>query len=154
MKSLTMPFFAIVLASLSVARVGASQERPATGAGHRGLAPDQVVWTEQRPGFWSAAIDGDPMAPGKPYSLMLKLADGQWIPPHWHPNDNRVFVVSGTLLMGMGDSLDVKAAAAQGPGTFNLVPARARHYEGARGETVLLLYGIGPLTTTFVKPGG
>jgi oxalate decarboxylase/phosphoglucose isomerase-like protein (cupin superfamily) len=110
----------------------------------------QVTW-KGGPGIWSAAVDGDPSVAGKPYSLYLKLADGQWIPPHWHPEDKRVFVVSGTLLMGMGTSLDKAAAVAQPAGTFNLVPAKTRHYEGAKGETILLLYGIGPLSTFYLK---
>ncbi len=119
---------------------------------HRSLTPDQIDWRAVRPGFWTAAVDGDPSVPDQPYSLMLKLADGEWILPHWHPRAKRVVVMSGTLLMGMGASLDRGAATAQPAGSFTLVPAGTRHYEGARGETVLLLYGTGPLTTTFVSP--
>jgi hypothetical protein len=129
-----------------------SQQPAKSPKGHLSLTPDQIQWKQEGPDLWSSAIDGDPDAVGKPYSLLLKLSDGKWIRPHWHPNDKRVVVISGTLLMGMGDSLDPRKAVVQPAGTFNLVPAETRHYEGARGETVVLLYGQGPLTTTFVKP--
>jgi hypothetical protein len=72
------------------------------------------------------------------------------IAPHWHPNDKRVTVLQGRLLMGHGSVLDTAATHPMQPGDWSLVPARTAHYEGASIETVVLLYGTGPLTTTFV----
>lgn len=120
--------------------------------GHVMVHPDSIRWSPARNGISSAVLEGQPSATGGVYSLALKLADGAWILPHWHPNDKRVAVLRGTLLMGMGDSLVVGTAAAIPAGGLVVVPANSRHYEGARGETVLLLYGIGPLITTFVRP--
>ena len=40
------------------------------------------------------------------YTLRLKMPDGYKIPPHWHPTDEHVTVLSGTLYIGMGDKLD------------------------------------------------
>lgn len=112
---------------------------------------DQVPWRTSPSGLASYAVEADPSVPGAAYSLLLKLPDGFWIPPHWHPLDKRVVVLAGVLLMGSGDRVDASAATALPVGGFVLVPARSHHYEGARGETVLLLYGTGPLQTNFLE---
>lgn len=119
---------------------------------HVMVHPDSIRWSPARNGISSAVLDGQPSTSGAVYTLALKLSDGAWIPPHWHPNDKRVAVIRGTLLMGMGDSLVHAAASEVRAGGLVVVPANSRHYEGARGETVLFLYGIGPLVTNFVQP--
>ena len=113
-----------------------------------------VSWRDAGDGLSIAALEGDPSASGAPYSLLLRVRDGAWIPPHWHPFDKRIMVLSGTLLMGTGDSVDAARATVLPAGGFSLVPARTHHYEGARGETTLLLYGTGPLTTNLVQHPG
>ena len=110
-----------------------------------------IKWNDGGAGLASAVLDGDPSAAGKSYSLLLKLRDGFWIQPHWHPFDKRVVVLQGTMLMGMGDVVDASKASALSVGGTSLVPAETHHFEGARGETILLLYGTGPLTTNFIK---
>ena len=100
-----------------------------------------------------ALVDGNPQKPGAHYSLLLKLPDGFWIQPHWHPFDKHVVVLQGTLLMSMGDTIAAPTATAMPSGSVIGVPARTHHAEGARGETILLLYGTGPLTTNYIpKP--
>ncbi len=55
------------------------------------------------------------------------------------------------MLMGMGDVADASRVSALAVGETSLVPAATHHLEGARGETILLLNGTGPLTTNFIK---
>jgi hypothetical protein len=116
-------------------------------------APDELSWRTLSPGLEMATVSGDPMAEGKPYSVMLRLASGRWIAPHWHPNEKVVAVMSGTLLFGHGETLDSSSARVVGPGGTVRVPATARHYEGARGQTLVLLTGLGPLRTNPVRAG-
>jgi len=46
------------------------------------------------------------------------------IPAHSHPTDEHVTVLSGTLYMGMGDTLDPEGGTALTVGGFALMPAR------------------------------
>ena len=64
-----------------------------------------VSWRDAGDGLSIAVLEGDPGASGAPYSLLLRVRDGAWIPPHWHPFDKRIMVLSGTLLMGTSDSV-------------------------------------------------
>ena len=52
-----------------------------------------------------AVMAGDPGATGL-VAVRLKMPAGYKIPAHWHPTDEQVTVVSGTLAIGMGDKLD------------------------------------------------
>jgi quercetin dioxygenase-like cupin family protein len=113
---------------------------------------DSMPWRPSGPGLEIAIIDGDPSVAGQPYTMMLRLADGAWIPPHTHNVPKRLLVVSGTLLVGHGEALDSAHAEPLMAGSFLLMPADHAHYEGGRGRTVVALYGIGPLRTVFVKP--
>jgi oxalate decarboxylase/phosphoglucose isomerase-like protein (cupin superfamily) len=111
-----------------------------------------VRW-EGSGGFASSVFEGDPAKPGM-YTMVVKLADGFWITPHWHPEAKRVVVLSGTLLMGSGAAFDKATATALAPGGFSVVPPHHVHFEGAKGETILLFTGCGPLATTFVDTAG
>ncbi len=113
---------------------------------------DSLVWRQARPGLETAVVEGDPSAVGVPYALGLRLEDGEWIPPHWHGLEKRIVVIEGAVLLGFGDAIEDASVRVLEPGVVAVVPAKAHHYEGARGRTTLVLLGIGPLTTTLVKP--
>jgi len=42
-------------------------------------------------------FEGEPLKDGSLYTLRLKMPDGYKIPPHWHPTDENLTVLSGTL---------------------------------------------------------
>lgn len=125
--------------------------RPESGS-HLMKALADVRW-EDGGGFASAVLEGDPARPGT-YTMVVKLADGFWIAPHWHPETKRVVVLSGTLLMGSGAGFDKSTATTLPQGGFSVVPPHHVHFEGAKGETILLFTGCGPLATTFVDTNG
>ena len=56
------------------------------------------------------------------------MPDGYLMPPHSHPSDELVEVVSGTLLVGMGDRTDVRNTQAVGVGDSGTAPAGMHHY--------------------------
>ena len=60
------------------------------------------------PGATMAVISGDP-AKTEPFVLRAQMPAGYTIGAHWHPTDEHVTVLSGTVAFGMGDKLD-KAA--------------------------------------------
>jgi quercetin dioxygenase-like cupin family protein len=103
------------------------------------------------PGAQIAVLAGDPTKTG-PYSVRLKFPANYDIPAHSHPTDENVAVVSGELFMGMGTKLDRKAGLGLGVGGFGLMPAQANHFAYTKGETTILLYGLGPVEFKYVNP--
>jgi quercetin dioxygenase-like cupin family protein len=99
-----------------------------------------------------AVLYGTPSKPG-PYALRVKLPPGFKILPHTHPDDRTVTVISGTLYCGKGDKFDEAAMEAFPPGSFLSVPAKAQHFNAARGEEVIFqVNGIGPTGSDYINP--
>lgn len=98
-----------------------------------------------------AVVEGDPTKAG-PYTMRLRMPDGYRIPPHFHPADEHVTVLSGTFLVGMGDRFDRAALKALPPTTFGMLPKGMRHFAEAKGATVIQLHGNGPWSLTYANP--
>lgn len=118
--------------------------------GHVTVQPDALVWRGEPGKLQTAIAEGNPQAAG-PFTMMLKLPDGVWIPPHFHNVDKRLIVITGELLMGHGDTIDAEHAAALKAGGVAVMPANTHHYEGGKGETIVALIANGPFTTTMVQ---
>jgi quercetin dioxygenase-like cupin family protein len=104
-------FMAVSLAGLGVAS-GAEKAKVKTH--HVMLTPDQIKWEPfppLGPGVQRAILAGDPDKVGSLFVFRIKQQDGSKIPPHWHPVDENVTVISGTFLYGVGEKFDEKAAA-------------------------------------------
>jgi quercetin dioxygenase-like cupin family protein len=97
-----------------------------------------------------AVLQGDPSKSGG-YTLRLRFPNGYRIPPHFHPADENVTMLSGTFLVGMGDTLNVRHTQRLSSGGFITVPANAHHFAVARGVTVVQVQGEGPFSITYAK---
>lgn len=102
------------------------------------------------PGMKIAVIDGNPDADG-PYTLRLAFPAGYRFPPHFHPMTENLTVLSGTLLLGMGDRADDSKLQAYEAGDYLHLPAIKPHFGGARGATVIQLHGQGPFKINLVQ---
>lgn len=98
-----------------------------------------------------AVLQGDPSQPGV-YTVRLEMPPGYTIKPHTHPTDEHVTVISGTLLLAMGDAVNTASATALAAGGFITAPAGAHHWARARGRTVVQVHGQGPFAITYVNP--
>ena len=85
------------------------------------------------------------------YALRIDMPDGFRIPPHWHPTDEHVTVISGTFHVAMGDQFDNTKGASLPPGGFAVAPALMHHYAWADGETIVQVDGIGPFKINWVN---
>jgi quercetin dioxygenase-like cupin family protein len=103
------------------------------------------------PGAKVAILDGDPTKPG-PFVMRARLPDGYKIPPHTHPQAERMTVLSGSLRLGMGDTFDPKHATELTPGTYAALPPGMKHFAWAEGETVIQVHGEGPWVIEYVNP--
>jgi quercetin dioxygenase-like cupin family protein len=122
---------------------------------HSLVTPSEIKWGAPPPVFEKAAsfavISGDPGKPGL-FVVRLKLPAGYKIAPHWHPTDEHVTVLSGTLALGMGEKFDqasMKALPAHG---YALLPAEMRHFAMATTATTIEVCGQGPFALTYVNP--
>lgn len=104
------------------------------------------------PGAQIAVLQGNPGASGV-YTLRLRMPDGYTIPPHFHPTDELVTVISGNLLLGHGDDIEQNRMTGLHAGGFIALPAGMHHYARARGQTVVQVHGEGPFAITYVHPG-
>src|SRR5437763_521494 len=71
--------------------------------------PVRIKWQTGPPsipaGAMLAVLEGDPGKPG-PFVMRLRLPRGYQIPPHTHPQPERLTVISGTFHIGMGEKFD------------------------------------------------
>ena len=98
-----------------------------------------------------AVLQGDP-SKAELYTVRLELPPGYTIPPHFHPTDEHVTVISGTFLVGMGDKADFTHPVVLRAGGFITAGANANHFARARGRTVVQVHGMGPFALTYVNP--
>jgi hypothetical protein len=122
---------------------------------HKMMAPDAIEFAPAPPmlpaGVQLAVLTGDPGKEG-PFTVRLKMPDGYRVPPHWHPTDELVTVIAGTLHLAMGSEFDETAGVALPAGGFALLPKTMRHYAWSTGETIVQVHGNGPFAITYVNP--
>ncbi len=97
-----------------------------------------------------ALIQGDPSKSGV-YTIRLRFPDHFRFPAHFHPTDEQVTVLSGTFLVGMGDTVKLAKAMTLAAGGFITAPADAHHFAATRGVTVVQVSGEGPFAITYVN---
>jgi quercetin dioxygenase-like cupin family protein len=101
-------------------------------------------------GWEMAVVVGNPAKAGAYYAYLLKAPAGGVAPPHYHGMTENVTILSGELMVGLGDKMDTSKMKPLGPGAVVSIPAGVHHYAMAKGETVLEISGIGPDTTTLL----
>lgn len=143
----------LILSALTVSHRTSSLNGTTAAQGHGTMVkPDSIKWITRSPGLELAVLSGDPAKEGDPFVIRLKLRDGLTVPPHWHPIDEHLTILTGTLHIGMGEKFDRAATTALTPGTYSHMPKEMRHFVWAEGETILQLHGIGPFKTFYVNP--
>jgi quercetin dioxygenase-like cupin family protein len=117
--------------------------------------PDEIEWKDPppslEPGAQVALLEGNPGEAGY-FTMRIRMPDGYHISPHWHPNVERVTVISGTFLLGAGDTLDAESANAFEAGSYTSMPPEMRHFAIAEGDTVVQLTSIGPWEINYINP--
>lgn len=110
---------------------------------------EEIHWQRvEKDGTKYAVLEGDRDQAGVPFTYAFYMPDGAWVKPHFHSQEARVVVVKGTLLLGEGAVFDKASAKALAAGTTFYVGAKAPHYEGAKGETLIIGVGRGGWKTT------
>lgn len=158
MKPLTKSIVVVALIASTASFVFAADNQAADNAAdvHVYQSPKELKWGPAPPvvpkGAEAVVLDGDPFKEGGAYTLRLKMPDGYKIPPHWHPTDENVTVISGTLGAGMGDKMDTGSGQLIKAGGFVRMPKTVHHYAWAKGPTTVQVHGNAPFAFTYVNP--
>ena len=103
------------------------------------------------PGSKMAVIAGDPSKPG-PFVMRAQVPAGYRVPPHWHPTDENLTILSGTIALGMGDKWDEGSMQPLAAGGVVVLPAEMRHSFLARTAATFQVHGNGPFAINYVNP--
>ncbi len=115
------------------------------------VRPAELKFVAMPNGTFQAAVVGDATKPG-PYAVRTRLPAGLRIPPHSHPEERIVLILSGTLYVGFGDRFDETKMTPLSAGSVFTEGAKQNHYTWAKdGEVILHLTGTGPTATTWVE---
>lgn len=98
-----------------------------------------------------AVLQGDP-GKAEPYTVRLSMPAGYRIAPHYHTQAENVTVISGTLMVGMGDIFDTKTMKTYKPGGFISIPGSVHHFAMAKSPTVVQIHGAGPFDIIYINP--
>jgi quercetin dioxygenase-like cupin family protein len=158
MRLLITEIFVIALIALAPAFVRAAENQAPENPTdvHVYQSATELKWGPAPPvvpkGAQAVVLDGDPFREGGAYTLRLKMPDGYKIPPHSHPTDENVTVLSGTLGAGMGDTMDTSRGQLIKTGGFVRMPKTVHHYAWAKGPTTIQVHGNAPFAFTYVNP--
>ena len=137
----------LFLASVSLLTAGpALQAKPIRSS---------LKWMDGPPslpsGVQMAVVSGDPSKKGK-FTIRLKMPADYAVPPHSHPTNEVVKVVSGKLHYGMSDKLNMAKAKTLNVGHFVTMTAKMNHWVHAPAPTTVQVSGTGPFQITYVDP--
>ncbi len=146
---------------------GAKREAGPPTSGHFTIAPDRVPWSAPPAamftgtpslgagGQWRyALLEGDPLKRGVPFTILFSCKDGDTVSPAWHPTDENFVVLKGTFGIGTGDTFDPTAVHDLTAGSYGFMPRRMHHFGLCKGESAVLVYGIGPFRVNYIGPAG
>ena len=119
------------------------------------MNPEDIKWGPAPPilpaGAQMTVLAGDPGGTGL-VTIRLKVPAGYQIPPHWHPTDEHVTVISGIFELGMGDKLDKKHSKRLRPGGYAVAPANMHHFAWAKTDAIVQVNLMAPFQLTYVNP--
>jgi len=143
----------LVMSMVAFAGIAVSQD--GVHPGHVLTSSADIQWGDPPPVFEQGAqfavMSGDPGKEGL-YTVRLKMPAGYKIAPHWHPTDEHVTVLSGTMAIGMGETFKESEMTDLPAGGYTVLPAEMRHYAMAKSAAEIEVFGMGPFALTYVNP--
>lgn len=117
--------------------------------------PAQLKWMDGPPslpkGVQMAVVSGDPGKKGM-FTIRLKMPADYAVPPHSHPTNEVVKVVSGELHYGMSGKMDMAKAKTLKTGASVNMKAKMNHWVHAAAPATVQVHAMGPFAITYVDP--
>ncbi len=147
-----------IAAALALAGCGnketPAQTAAATKDGQVLVRAKNVRWGDAPPGLPAGAkaalLQGDPSGEGV-YVIRLKLPAKYKVGFHSLPKAHNINVLSGTLYVATTASFDKKKALPIRPGDFYRVPASVQQLLFTQDETIVEVFGEGPLKIKYAS---
>ena len=95
-------------------------------------------------------LEGDPKGADL-FTVRFRISGKFMMPPHWHPKDERVTVLSGTAAVAFGANAERQDAKEFGAGDYYVNARNTVHTVWVEGPTILQITGIGPWKAVPVK---
>ena len=118
-------------------------------------SPTALKWGDAPPslpaGAQMAVVSGDPGKKGM-FAIQLKMPADYAVPPHSHPTNEVVKVVSGKLHYGMSDKMDMAKAKTLTVGQSATMKAKMNHWVHAAAPATVQVSGMGPFQITYADP--
>lgn len=133
--------------------VSGSGAQTSTTFQHVLAAPEDLKWVDNPawPGRRTAVLFGNQQTAGT-YVVRVRFPPNTLNPPHTHPDNRLVTVLSGTVYLGDGDKPDRSKATKITAGTFFTEAGGNPHYEFFGAEEVIVqVVGSGPTGTNYLK---
>ena len=118
------------------------------------VSPASLKWMAGPPGLPKgsqfAVLSGDPTKEGM-FTIRVRVPRNYVVPPHHHPSDELVTVLSGNMAFGMGDRLARAKARTMVAGSYVVAKASMNHYVMTRAPTTIQITAHGPFAITYVN---
>ncbi len=121
--------------------------------GVNAVTPDELKFSEspRAAGVLTAPLFGVP-SKAEYYVFRAKYPPNTVNAPHYHPGDEELTVLKGTLYIGHGTVMDRDKAIAYPPGSYIREPAGVVHYLFTKDEVVEVeIRGMGPRQNIYAK---
>lgn len=152
---MAMPALTIAAVAAATAAVTITPIIAHDGHHHQMIPAGEVEFKPGPPtlpaGAEFAVLMGNPAEEG-PFVMRLKFPAGYDIPPHRHPKEEHVTVLSGGFAMALGEKHDRSKAEPLPPGSFVRIPTGEAHYAWTEEETVVQINAMGPFGVEYVDP--
>jgi hypothetical protein len=123
-------------------------------ANHVMVTPADLQWADAPalpPGAQFVVLEGS-LSEAVPFIFRVKFPADYKVPAHWHPVIERITVISGTLHLGVGDTLDPDKTTALPAGSVSIMEPKTNHFAWTKEETIVQVHGVGPWGFTYVNP--
>jgi quercetin dioxygenase-like cupin family protein len=140
----------LVVAALALGLSSAHAQAP-----HTMVNADEVAWKDAPPilpGAQISVLYGDPAKEGV-FVMRLKFPANYKVPPHTHPVDEIVTVISGEFNIGLGKEFDAAQTKPYTAGALIAMPPETAHFVFTDEETVVQISTRGPWALKFINPG-
>lgn len=138
----------VVVFAVSLSPVFAQQPQ------HTMVNVNEVTWKDAPPvlaGAQVAVLYGDPAKDGM-FVMRVKFPANYRVPPHTHPVDEIVTVISGEFNIGMGKEFKDADMKGYKAGGLVAMPPGMAHFVSTKEETVIQISTRGPWALNFVNP--
>jgi quercetin dioxygenase-like cupin family protein len=116
--------------------------------------PAEIKWTQapgMTAGMMTALQYGD--TEKGPYQVLIKFPANTVVQPHFHKYDEFATVISGTVLLGQGDTVDESKATEVSAGGYLMIPAGTAHWAKCKADAIIVRFCPGPRELTPIKEG-